>query len=105
MALSRLVLRLMVGLLTASWAAGQAARVSPNLVLPGQQPPPDTIRLIALGTGTPTVAASQVASSYLLQLGGTRNILFDAGTGSITNLYDAGVDLSTIDTVRPLDAT
>lgn len=49
--------------------------------------------------GTPGVVHSQVSSSYLLQLGGTRNILLDAGTGSVMNLYATGVDLSTIDTV------
>ena len=84
-----------------SLCAGASAVVDPNYVLQGQSVPAGTIRIIALGTGTPTVARDQVATSYLLQLGGTRNVLFDVGTGSIANLYDTGVDLSTIDTVWP----
>ncbi|KAK9797411.1 hypothetical protein WJX73_007627 [Symbiochloris irregularis] len=41
-----------------------------------------------------------MATSYLLQLGNSqRNVLFNAGTGSASNLYASRVDLSTIDTV------
>ena len=71
----------------------------PNFVLPGETVPAGTLRIIALGTGTPTVTRRQVATSYLLQLGGRRNILFDAGTGSYINLLATAVDLASIDTV------
>lgn len=76
------------------------AELDLGFVLQGEPVPPNTLRIVALGTGTPFVRRSQVATSYLLQLGGTRNILFDIGTGSIVNLYAAGVDLSTVDTVK-----
>ena len=95
---------LVAALLIVTVATVISAEVDPNVVLPGDSVPPDTIRIIALGTGTPTVAADQVATSYLVQLGSTRNVLFDAGTGSIINLYATGVDLSTIDTVRAAPA-
>ena len=57
------------------------AQLDPNYVFQSEPVPPDTLRIIALGTGDPLVVRNQVATSYLLQLGGKRNILFDAGTG------------------------
>lgn len=51
------------------------------------------------GTGTPNTLPKQVATSYLIQLGSQRNILFDVGTGSITNLYATAVNMSTINLV------
>ena len=86
-----------IGLLAAIWIT--SAQKDPNFIFQGETVPDDTIRIIALGTGTPSIARSQVATSYLIQLGSTRNVLFDAGTGSIANLYATGVDLNTIDTV------
>ena len=69
-------------------------------VYPREAVPNDTLRIIALGTGVPSIFKSQAATSYLLQLGSNeRNILFDVGTGSIANLYATRVSLSTIDKV------
>ena len=69
-------------------------------VYPREAVPNDTLRIIALGTGVPSIFKSQAATSYLLQLGSNeRNILFDVGTGSIANLYATRVNLSTIDKV------
>ncbi|KAK9797405.1 hypothetical protein WJX73_006256 [Symbiochloris irregularis] len=80
--------------------SAQATTVDPNYILPGfTAAPNDTIRIIALGTGTPNTLPKQVATSYLIQLGSQRNILFDVGTGSITNLYATGINMSTIDLV------
>ena len=62
--------------------------------------PQDTLRVIALGTGSPSVYWTQVATSYLLQLGSNRhNFLFDIGTGSILNLYATHVDPASVDKV------
>ena len=67
-------------------------------VYPREAVPNDTLRIIALGTGVPSIFKSQAATSY--QLGSTeRNIVFDVGTGSIANLYATRVNLSTIDKV------
>ena len=67
-------------------------------VYPREAVPNDTLRIIALGTGVPSIFKSQAAAK--LQLGSNeRNILFDVGTGSIANLYATRVNLSTIDKV------
>ncbi|KAL3162019.1 hypothetical protein ABBQ38_009090 [Trebouxia sp. C0009 RCD-2024] len=42
---------------------------------------------------------AHVSSSYLLQTGDGQSFLFDAGTGSIVNLYATNVDLSTVNKV------
>lgn len=76
-----------------------AAAQDPAWVLPGESVPSDTIRLVALGTGTPSVYKEQVATSYLIQTGDGQNFLFDAGTGSIVNLYATQVNLATINKV------
>ena len=70
-----------------------------SYLYPGETVPSDTMRIIALGTGTPTTYRNQAATSYLLQLGSEANLLFDIGSGSITNLYATQVDLSTVDKV------
>lgn len=44
--------------------------------------------------------ALQVSTSYLIQTGDGQNFLFDAGTGSIVNLYATQVSLATINKVR-----
>ncbi|KAK9813508.1 hypothetical protein WJX73_003209 [Symbiochloris irregularis] len=53
--------------------------------------PKDSIRIVALGTGTPDVRKAAVATSYLIQLGNGENFLFDLGTGSYINLVATGV--------------
>lgn len=75
------------------------AEMDRNFVLPGQEVHSNTMRIIALGTGTPSISRDQAATCYLIQLGKQRNILFDVGTGSIANLYATKVDLATMDTV------
>lgn len=120
----------------------------PAWVLPGEAVPSDSIRLTALGTGTPSVykeqvyrlmgtpsifckscckpircnrsrllyardhrrqclssckccsCGPQVSTSYLLQTGDRQSFLFDAGTGSIVNLYATNVDLNTVNKVN-----
>ncbi|KAL0031317.1 hypothetical protein WJX79_003158 [Trebouxia sp. C0005] len=71
----------------------------PAWVLPGDSVPSDSIRLVALGTGTPSVYKEQVSTSYLLQTGDGQNFIFDVGTGSIVNLYATNVNLATINKV------
>ena len=45
----------------------------------------------------------QASSSYLLQLGSNQtNYLFDAGGGSLINLYTTQTNLSTVDKVEDL---
>ena len=79
-----------------------AVGVDPNLVFQGESIPPDTIRITALGTGTPSVARKQAASSYLLQLGDGHTLLFDFGTGAMANLLSIlpRQQLGTLDKVQ-----
>ena len=87
-------------LLAVALAAAAICTASPY-VFPGTPVPNDTLRVVALGSGPPSVSRSQFATSYLLQLGSNqKNLLFDCGTGSIINLYATQVDLATIDKVR-----
>ncbi|DBA82164.1 TPA: hypothetical protein ACH3X1_007151 [Trebouxia sp. C0004] len=76
-----------------------AASQDPAWVLPGDSVPSNSIRLVALGTGTPSVYKEQVSTSYLLQTGDGQNFIFDVGTGSIVNLYATNVNLATINKV------
>ena len=62
-----------------------------GFLTPGEQIAADAIRVTALGTGTPDVRKSAVATAYLIQLGNTEDFIFDLGTGSYLNLLSTGV--------------
>ena len=57
----------------------------------GEQLPADAVRITALGTGTPNVRKSALATGWLIQLGDGQNVIFDLGTGSYVNLLSLGI--------------
>tara|TARA_R110000850_G_scaffold14189_13_gene45498 strand:+ start:779 stop:1999 length:1221 start_codon:yes stop_codon:yes gene_type:complete len=57
------------------------------------------MRIIALGTGMPNQTKAAVSISYLVELGNGDKFLFDAGSGSLGNLFSLRPDFSKIDKV------
>ncbi len=57
------------------------------------------MRITALGTGMPTQSPSNVAASFLVELGNGDFFLFDMGTGSTDRLAGLEVDYSRLDKV------
>jgi len=53
----------------------------------------------ALGTGMPNQSPSNVAASFLVELGNGESFLFDMGTGSTDRLAGLEVDYSSLDKV------
>ena len=54
-----------------------------SVYYPGtEQLKPDEMRVIALGTGMPTIRPKQAAAAFLVELGNGDKFLFDIGTGS-----------------------
>jgi ribonuclease Z len=66
----------------------------PNEVLAG-----DEIRVIALGSGTPTVRRGQFSPSFLVELGNGFKFLFDVGTGSHANFIPLGIPYKSVNHV------
>ena len=76
-------------------ARAGAACVTLDAVAP-QPVPPDTLRIVLLGTGVgPPVNLRQFGPSTLIEAGGTR-LLFDAGRGATIRLTQAGVPIGTV---------
>ena len=59
----------------------------------------DEMRVTALGTGMPTQSPSNVAASFLVELGNGDSFLFDVGTGSTDRLAGLEADYSRLDKV------
>lgn len=57
------------------------------------------MRITALGTGMPNQTRAAVSISYLVELGNGDKFLFDAGAGSLANLFSLRPDFSKIDKV------
>jgi ribonuclease Z len=57
------------------------------------------MRIVALGTGMPNQSPSNVAASFLVELGNGDSFLFDLGTGATDRLAGLEVDYSTLDKV------
>ena len=57
------------------------------------------MRITALGTGMPNQTKMAVSISYLVELGNGDKFLFDAGSGSLGNLFSLRPDFSKIDKV------
>jgi ribonuclease Z len=57
------------------------------------------MRITALGTGMPNQTKMAVSISYLVELGNGEKFLFDAGSGSLGNLFSLRPDFSKIDKV------
>ncbi len=59
----------------------------------------DEMRVTALGTGMPNQSPSNVAASFLVELGNGDSFLFDVGTGSTDRLAGLEADYSRLDKV------
>lgn len=59
----------------------------------------DEMRIVALGTGMPNQSPSNVAASFLVELGNGDSFLFDLGTGSTDRLAGLEADYSKLDKV------
>jgi ribonuclease Z len=77
------------GLIGESIAAESSPKISPvkararDFYVPNSEDlGPDEMRLIACGTGMPTLRPKQAASCWLLELGNGDKFIFDVGTGS-----------------------
>ena len=74
--------------------AAQEAPFSPTEPLPNhdayypgtEKLGPDEMRVVALGTGMPTVRPKQAAACFLVELGNGDKFLFDIGYGSVERL-------------------
>ncbi len=60
---------------------------------------PDEMRVTALGTGMPNQSPSNVATSFLVELGNGDSFLFDLGTGATDRLAGLEADYSKLDKV------
>jgi ribonuclease Z len=59
----------------------------------------DEMRIVALGTGMPNQSPSNVAASFLVDLGNGESFLFDLGTGATDRLAGLEADYSRQDKV------
>ncbi|UCB54884.1 MAG: MBL fold metallo-hydrolase [Thiotrichales bacterium] len=59
----------------------------------------DEMRITALGTGMPNQSPSNVAASFLVELGNGDSFMFDLGTGATDRLAGLEVDYSKLDKV------
>jgi len=59
----------------------------------------DEMRITALGTGMPNQSPSNVAASFLVELGNGESFLFDLGTGATDRLSGLEADYSKLDKV------
>ncbi len=60
---------------------------------------PDEMRVVALGTGQPTVRPKQAAASFLVELGNGDKFLFDLGYGSVQRLSAMKIPMDYLDKV------
>ena len=60
---------------------------------------PDEMRVVALGTGQPTVRPKQAAASWLVELGNGDKFIFDAGYGSMQRLSAMKIPMDYLDKV------
>lgn len=95
-----------IGLVSESEAqqSGETAQsnvnVQANGYIPGSEElGADEIRIIALGTGTPSLGGEQASGCFLIELGNGEKFLFDVGTGCTPNIVALGYDSGDIDKV------
>ena len=60
---------------------------------------PDEMRVVALGTGMPTVRPKQAAACFLVELGNGDKFLFDIGYGSVERLAAMKIPMDYLDKV------
>ena len=60
---------------------------------------PDEMRVVALGTGMPTIRPKQAAACFLVELGNGDKFLFDIGYGSVERLSAMKIPMDYLDKV------
>ena len=60
---------------------------------------PDEMRVVALGTGMPTIRPKQAAACFLVELGNGDKFLFDIGYGSVERLAAMKIPMDFLDKV------
>ena len=60
---------------------------------------PDEMRVVALGTGMPTIRPKQAAACFLVELGNGDKFLFDIGYGSVERLAAMKIPMDYLDKV------
>ena len=60
---------------------------------------PDEMRVVALGTGMPTIRPKQAAAAFLVELGNGDKFLFDIGYGSVERLSAMKIPMDYLDKV------
>ena len=60
---------------------------------------PDEMRVVALGTGMPTIRPKQAAACFLVELGNGEKFLFDIGQGSASRLAAMKIPMDYLDKV------
>ncbi len=60
---------------------------------------PDEMRVVALGTGQPTVRPKQASAAFLVELGNGDKFLFDLGYGSVQRLSTMKIPMDYLDKV------
>ncbi len=70
-----------------AFAAGKGAPPKHDVYYPGTETlGPNEMRVVALGTGQPTVRPKQASACFLVELGNGDKFLFDLGYGSVQRL-------------------
>ena len=97
-----LQLPILVGVFLALFSSpGLSAGVQKGVYYPNTEKlAPDSMRVIALGTGLPTPPTkAQKSSNFMVELGNGEIFLFDCGTGSVENLFAIQPRFSKVDKV------
>ena len=84
----------------AETASPTKALTNLDVYYPGTEPlGPNEMRVVALGTGQPTVRPKQAAASWLVELGNGDKFLFDVGYGSMQRLSAMKIPMDYLDKV------
>ena len=94
----------LIALLGASHSPPKVSPVKPlaehDVYYPGTEAiGPNEMRVVALGTGQPTVRPKQAAASFLVELGNGDKFLFDVGYGSVQRLSTMKIPMDYLDKV------
>ncbi len=83
-----------------AFAAGKGAPPKHDVYYPGTETlGPNEMRVVALGTGQPTVRPKQASACFLVELGNGDKFLFDLGYGSVQRLSTMKIPMDHLDKV------
>ena len=89
-----------ITLITLAKASPTKALTNLDVYYPGTEDlAPDEMRVIALGTGMPTIRPKQAAACFLVELGNGDKFLFDIGYGSVQRLSAMKIPMDYLDKV------